>query len=212
MLRKLLLSAAVVVLLCSGAFAGFGQMQGFSIDAVNRVARVGGVGSAEGGNIAMVGHAQRAYDACCGSAAIQEETAILTQSASAVGFGGATRVRQEASVDGSQGQLATSHGRRGLQAEGQSLDVSLDMTTRKAGGIGGAVGAQGVVGAQNQMEFSPGRIITNTQFVGAAQFSAVSGGPCSDASVNNSLDVTATQGQVLTGGPAGPGPRPPRGP
>ncbi|KPL23427.1 MAG: hypothetical protein AMJ75_06050, partial [Phycisphaerae bacterium SM1_79] len=90
MFRRLLLFVAVVLLLCSNAFAAIGQVQGFSIDAVNEVMRIGGVGSAEGGNMVTVGHAQEAYDACCGSAAIQEETAILTQSASAVGVGGVT--------------------------------------------------------------------------------------------------------------------------
>ena len=106
MRRIFLFSAAVVILLSSGAFAAIFQMQDFSVDATNKVMRVGWGGSAQSGNMVMVGP-QRQFDASCGSAAMQEEAAILTQSASAVGSGGAASVKQNASMDGSQGQFVT---------------------------------------------------------------------------------------------------------
>lgn len=208
MRKTFLLSAAVVVLLSSGAFAAINQMQGFSVDATNRVMRVGGHGSAEGGNIIMVGP-QRQFDASCGSAAMQEEAAILTQSASAVGAGGSASVKQNASIDGSQGQHVGG-GWFGGQAGGQSLDVSLGTKAVKSGGIGGAVGAQGLVGTQSQMAFGPRGVSASSQFVGVGQFVAVAGGPCSNVVVNNSADVTMTQGHVVTGcwGPSKPPPPP----
>jgi len=206
MCKKFKLSVAVVLLLSSGTVAvacsveGFstvGQTEGFSIGTFNVVERFGGVGSAEGGNMVMVGHAQEAYDIAGGTAALQEETAILTQSASSVGVGGTSGVVEEAIINGMQGQSVGP----GMRAEGQSLEVGLNTVAQQAGSIGGAVGAQGLVGAQNQLEITPNGISAGSQFVGAAQFSAVSGGPWSCVLVNNGLDVTLTQDSMVVGGP-----------
>lgn len=205
MLRKLLFSMAVILVLSSGAFAciglipaSIGNAQGFGIDAVNIVQRTGCVGSAEGSNIVMVGHAQEAYDTARGTAALQEETAILTQSGSAAGLGGKTAVVQTANVEGSQNQqVERGFWSPGIRSEGQSLGVDLDMLTTNAKGIGGAIGAQGFVGAQSQIVITPNGMSAASQYIGAAQFSAVSGGP---ATVKNSLDVTLDQSQVVVGG------------
>ncbi|MGB2862065.1 MAG: hypothetical protein WBC05_01960 [Sedimentisphaerales bacterium] len=205
MLRGFSLSVAVILLLSSGAFAAIGQAEGFSIGALNMVQRVGGAGWAEGGNMVMVGHSQKVHAA--GTTAIQKETGILTQGARAVGICGATKILQNASVYGRQGQIVAS-GRPGFQAQGQSLTVGLDNVVRKAGGIGGAVGAQGFVGAQNQVMITPNGTGANYQVVGAAQFASVSGGPGSNVVVNNTLDVKMGQSQIVTGSYAPPKPKP----
>ena len=205
MLRRLIFSAAVLLLLSSGALASIGHThasignaQGFGIDALNVVKRAGCVGSAEGSNIVMVGHAQEAYDTATGTAAFQEETAILTQSGSAAGLGGKTAVVQKASAEGAQKQkVGIGHFGIGKRAEGQALSVDLDMLTKNAGGIGGAVGAQGFVGAQSQIEITPNGMSAASQYVGAAQFSAVSGG---NAKVKNVLDVVLKQNQNVVEG------------
>jgi len=198
MLRKLSFSMVVVLLLSSGALANIGHAQDFFIDALNIVVRTGCVGSAEGSNIVMVGHAQEAYDVASGTAALQEETAILIQSGTAAGMGGKTAVIQEATADGAQNQLVgIGCCGQGVRSQGQSLGVDLDMLTFNAGGIGSAVGAQGFVGAQSQLEVTPGGMSAASQYLGAAQFSAVSGGK---AAVNNSLDVTLNQSEAVAGG------------
>ncbi len=196
MLRGFSLSVAVILLLSSGALAAIGQAEGFSIGALNIVQRVGGAGWAEGGNLAIVGHSQKAYAA--GTAAIQKETGILIQGARAVGICGAIKILQNASVDGLQSQLVMP-GKRGFQAQGQSLTVGLDNVVRKTGGVGGAAGAQGFVGGQNQILVTPGGTSVNSQFVGAAQFASVSAHPGSNVVVNNSLDVQMGQSQIVTG-------------
>ena len=197
MLRKLSFSAIIVLLLSSGAFAAIGHAQGFSIDALNVVKRAGCVGSAEGSNTVMVGHAQEAYSRASGTAAYQEETAILTQSGSTVGRGGRTAVVQEATAEGAQNQLVGGgfHG-RGIRTEGQTLSVNLDSLTSNIRGIGGAVGAQGFVGAQSQIEVTPNGMSASSQYIGAAQFSAVSGAL---SSVSNSLNVELNQNQDVAG-------------
>jgi hypothetical protein len=203
MLRGFSLSVAVILLLSSGAFADIGQAEGFSIGALNMVQRVGGAGWAEGGNLVMVGQSQKVHAA--GTTAIQKETGILFQGAKAVGICGATKVQQNASADGLQSQLVVT-GRHGFQAQGQSLAVGLDNVVRQTGGVGGAVGAQGFVGGQNQVLVTPGGTSANSQVVGAAQFASVSAHPGSNVVVNNSLNVQMGQSQIVTGSHVPPKP------
>jgi len=193
MLRKFLLSAVVILLLSSGALAGIGQLQGYSIGAVNLVGRTGWLGSAEGGNSIMVSHGQEIYKPSSNSLAIQEETGILIQSANTEGIGGLSGVAQSGSVQSLQGQLAIS---RGPQAQGQALKLGLDQIAVKTGGIGVAVGAQGFVGSQTQLIATPRMTSAESQFVGATQYSAVAGGPRSNIVVDNVLRVQLGQGQI----------------
>ena len=214
MFRKLLFLMIVVVFLSSSALpcigsapscigcmpSSIGNAQGFEINALNIVKRAGCVGSAEGSNIVMVGHAQEAYDMASGTGALQDETAILTQSGSAVGKGGKTAVMQKAYAAGAQEQLVGSGVgvlAGGTSSQGQSLGVNLDMLTKNTKGIGGAIGAQGFVGAQNQMEFTPNGMSSQSQFIGTAQFSAIAG---KNASVKNVLDVVLNQSQAVVEG------------
>ena len=205
MLRGFSLSVVVVLLLCSGAFAAIGQAEGFSIGALNVVQRVGGAGWAEGGNLVKVGHSQKLHTA--GISAVQKETGILTQGAKAVGMCGATKIVQDASVDGLQSQHVVP-GKRGFQAQGQCLTVGLDNLVRKTGGIGGAAGAQSFVGHQEQILRTPGVTSANSQFVGTAQFASISGCPGANVVVNNSLDVQMGQRQIVTGSYVPPKPKP----
>ena len=203
MLRGFSLSVLVILLLSSGAFASIGQTEGFSIGALNMVHRVGGAGWAESGNLVMVGQSQKIH--IVGASAMQKETGILTQSASVYGKRGATKVLQQASVEGLQGQLVVP-GKRGFQMQGQSLSVGLDNVIRQSGGIGGAAGAQSFVGGQNQLLVTPGGTSANSQVVGTAQFASVSADPGSKVTVKNSLDVQMGQSQIVTGGYAPPKP------
>jgi hypothetical protein len=196
MYKDFTLSVVVVLLMSSGALAAVGQAEGFSIGALNMVQRVGRAGWAEGGNLVMVGHSQKAY--FVGAAAMQKETGILIQNASVCGACGITKVRQNASVDGRQHQIVRS-GRGGFQTQGQSLNVSLDDVIRQTGTIGGADGAQSFVGGQNQILVTPGGTSANSQFVGAAQFAEVSGGRNTNVVINNSLDIKMDQNQIVKG-------------
>lgn len=195
MLKKFLLFAAVILLLSSGAFADIGQVQGFSIGALNKAERVGGYGWAKSGNMLTVGHSQKTYGACCGSAARQQEKGKLLQHARTAGVGGSTAVRQNASVVGLQGQLIRG-GRRGLQAQGQCLTLNLNTRAQKAGGIGGAIGSQSFVGEQSQRQVYRGGFSVSSQFVQAEQCTKIIGGKRSDIVVKNNLDVKMFQGNI----------------
>jgi len=196
MLRNFSLSIMVILLLSSGVFAAIGQAEGFSINALNKVQRVGGVGWAVSGNIVMVDHGQRAYTK--GTTAMQKEAGIVIQGAKVGGFRGATAILQNASIRGAQEQVVVG-GRPGVQAQGQSLTVGLDNVIRNVGGIGGAVGAQGFIGSQHQVIVTPNGKAENYQVVGAAQFASVSAHPGSNITVVNTVDVKMGQDQVVTG-------------
>lgn len=199
----------VILLLSSGTFAcigyvptssSIGHTQDFGIDAMNVVRRTGCVGSAEGSNSVMVGHAQEAYDNATGTSAFQEETAILTQNGTAQGRGGKTVVMQNAYAEGAQEQYispAIGCGATGLSSQSQTLGVNLDMLTKNTGRIGAAIGSQGFVGSQTQIEVTPNGMSAASQYLDATQYSAVSGRA---ASVNNTLDVVLNQSQVVAGG------------
>ena len=198
MLRKFLLFVVVIVLLSSGAFAGVGQVECFSIGAVNIVGRCGGPGFAEGGKIVMDGHSQEVSKPFFGTVASQGEGGILVQYGSAGGVGGVSGVAQCAEVKGLQGQYT---GHFGPTVQGQCLKVDLGQVALKACGVGGAEGAQGFIGGQSQTINTPHMTSTQSQFVGVAQYSSVCGGPGSKALVVNTVDVKMGQGQIVSGGP-----------
>ena len=195
MFRKILLSAVVILLLSSGAFANIGQVQGFSIGAFNKVKIVGGFGSAVGGNMLKVGQRQTASKPRLGSAAIKQG-GILTQHARVRGRGGTIGVVQNASVDGSQHQFIGGR-RRGSHTQGQSLNLSLNTIARKPrGGIGRVVGSQSFVGGQSQRQATRGGFSASSQFVQAEQTVKIIGGRRSNVVVKNNLNVTMFQGNT----------------
>jgi len=195
MLRKILLSAVVILLLSSGAFANIGQVQGFSIGEFNKVQIVGACGSAVGGNTLEVGQRQTARNPRLGSAAIKQG-GILTQHARVRGRGGTIGVVQNASVDGSQHQFIGGR-RRGSNTQGQSLNLNLNTIARKpGGGIGRVVGSQSFVGGQSQRQATRGGFSASSQFVQAEQGVKIIGGRCSNVVVKNNLNVTMFQGDT----------------
>lgn len=197
---KFLLFLAIVLLLSSAALAYIHQEQGFSVAPFNNVSRSGCVGSAVGQNSAEVGHTQRAQEAWRGTAALQRETATISQSASAIGSGGSQSVVQRASAEGIQDQLVRA-GISGKRAGEQNLSVGLGTSISQVGAVGRAAGTQSFVGAQRQTETTPYGVSTGSQFIRATQSASVSGGPSSVVKVNNGLDATLTQSSTVTGGP-----------
>ena len=201
MLRKFLIFVVVILLFSSGALADIGQVEGFSIGALNLVGRYGPIGSAQGGNIVIIGHSQQIHKPCFSTTARQEEKGILVQHGTAKGAGGVSGVAQGAKVQGTQGQLVKPFG---STVQGQRLKVNLGQIALKAGGVGGTKGVQGFVGGQSQTITTPRMKSTQTQFVGIGQYSAVSGGKGSKGIVVNTVNVEMGQGQIVNGGPIFP--------
>ena len=189
MYKGFVVSIAVVFLMSSGAFAAIGQTEGFGVGASNLVLLLGGPGAAYGGNVGMVGHGQQATDGGWGTIAMQNEAGILNQGASAVGTSGLLGIAQGAGVAGQQWQLADG----GLGLQGQDIDLNLAQELLKLDGVGGVLGAQGAVVGQVQIIVGPYGVSGDAQFVGAAQFGAVGGGPGATNTITGGLSIGADQ-------------------
>jgi len=194
MLRKFLIVAVVILLFSSGALADIGQVEGFSIGALNLVGRCGPIGSAQGGNIVIIGHSQQIQKPCFYTTARQEEKGIVFQYGTSKGAGGVSGVAQGAKVQGVQGQYTKPFG---STMQGQRLNVNLGQIALKAGGVGRTKGVQGFVGGQSQTITTPRMTSTATQCVGVGQFSAVSGSEGSTGIVVNTVNVEMGQGQIV---------------
>ena len=198
MLRRILFSAVVVLLLSSGVLASIGQVQGFSIDALNRAKVNGGFGFASGQNYVEFGQMQEKHDVCIGSASMGQG-GVLSQQANAGSMGSRSFVGQSASVAGVQNQLMTG-GRYGYgsRTQGQSLTLNLNTNASKKGGFGCVGGTQSFAGGQNQMQTYRGGFGMSSQSVYADQSVKIigGGGRCSNARVNNNLDVKMFQGNI----------------
>jgi len=193
MLRKFLLSAAVILLLSSVVFADIGLVQSFEIGELNEVKIVGGFGMASGRNYLEIGQRQMERKARLGSAAMKQG-GILTQHARARARSGAVSVIQNASVNGSQNQFI-GRGYRGSHTQGQSLNLNFNTIARKPfGGIGRATGSQSFVGEQSQRQTYRGGFSASSQFVQAEQDVKIIGGPRSNVVVKNNLNVNMFQG------------------
>lgn len=193
MLRKFLLSVAVVLLLSSGVFADIGQVQSFEIGELNKVKVVGGFGMASGRNYLEIGQRQMERKACLGSAAMKQG-GVLTQHARVRARSGAVGVIQNASVNGSQKQ-SVGYGYRGSHTQGQSLNLNFNTIARKPlGGVGRAIGLQSFVGEQSQKQNYRGGFSSSSQFVQAEQGVKIIGGPSANVVVENNLNVNMFQG------------------
>ncbi|MDT8301048.1 MAG: hypothetical protein RQ760_06145 [Sedimentisphaerales bacterium] len=201
MLRKFLIVTVVILLFSSDTFADIGQVEGFSIGTLNLVGRRGPIGSAQGGNIVIIGHSQQIQKPYFSTTARQQEKGILIQYGTAKGDGGISGVAQGAKIKGMQSQLTKPFGQA---VQGQRLNVNLGQIALKAGGVGGTKGVQGFVGGQSQTITSPSMTSSQTQFVGIGQCSAISGGIGSTGIVVNTVNVKMGQGQIVTGNPTYP--------
>ena len=208
MLRKSLLSVAVVLLLSSGVFADIGLTQKMEFVGSNPVKVVGGFGKGYGRNYLEIGQRKMERQACLGSAAMKQG-GTFTQHARVQARSGEVGVKQNASVDGSQNQFI-GHGRRVSHSQGQNLNLNFNTIARKPFNAAGRLkGSQSFVGEQSQKQTFRGGFSAGSQFVKAEQDVKIIGGPNSNVVVDNTLNVKMSQGNSV---PRGPAPRPPRPP
>jgi hypothetical protein len=194
MLRKFIISVAVILLLTSGAFADIGQVERFSIGSLNIVGRSGLVGSAKGGNLVIFSHSQKIQKPWFSTKIKQEEKGVLVQYGKAQGTGGVSGVAQRAKIRGIQGQYTKPFG---STMQGQCLKVNLGQIALKSGGVGSTQGVQGFIGGQSQKISTPHVTNTGKQFVAIGQYASVSGGGGSTGIVVNAVSVEMSQGQVV---------------
>jgi len=191
--KCVVLSGIVVLLAASGAWAAIGQVQGFQIGAVNALWGPG-IGSAEGSHQVMIGQEQGTITSHFGGAGIQKETGVFVQTAATSGPRSGS-IQQIAQVRGTQGQLAGGWPQP-ASAQGQQMGVGFTTTIHLPCGSGAATGTQSFVGGQTHTVLTPTSMSTESQVLGATQYTAVVGGPHGSPTVSNSLNVQLSQGQL----------------
>lgn len=199
MLRKFLLSVAVILLLSSGAFADIGLTQPMELVGSNAVKVIGGYGKGYGRNYLEIGQEKMESKACLGSA-VMKQGGILTQLARVRYRSGVAEVsvRQKALGDGSQNSfIGRGHGYRVSHTQGQSLNLNFNTIARKPfNAVGRVKGFQSFVGGQSQKQTYRGGSSAGSQFIHAEQDVKIKGGPSSNVVVNNTLDVKMNQGNT----------------
>ena len=192
--RKFLISMVVILMLTTGAFADIGQIECFSIGSLNIVRRSGMVGSARGRNMVDISHSQQVHKPYYSVTARQKEEGVLVQRAATKGDGGASGLKQRATVQGEQGQKAKPYG---SNAQDQVLNVKLKQVAMKKGGVGFTEGTQSFIGSQSQTITTPRVTSTEKQTVEVEQYSLVSGRSGSEGKVVNTVNVEMSQEQVV---------------
>jgi len=197
MFRGFVFCIAALALLSFGArpanAQGIIQDEGYGIGAGNLLTLVGGCGMVGDAKIAVVSLGQTTIRLCC-LWAIQDDNAILTQKAGAVGLCSVLGVWQTGSVIGGQSQFVA--GWSGPKAQGQGLEVDLTQGLTKSEGAGAATASHQFIGDSLQTAGSPSGSMSEDRLIDVAQDARIQGLPGSNAGVASGMFVAATQTQV----------------
>lgn len=187
MFKKLVTLVVVLVILsvASTSQAVIGQDQGFSIGAFLDVLRCG-PGNATDSINTTIDQQQQAADLTSNSLGLQNETAILVGSGTAVGICGMGSVDLNVGTGGCQEQLVTPNATAQEQGVGAGIGLAVSNF-----GLGSAVGSAGLVENQTQVASSPTSTAIQNNFLGVTSFASASG----NAKVDNSVIVCAEQSQ-----------------
>jgi len=193
MFKGFVFSLAVVLLVSSQGFAGISQDQGFGIESTTLATLFEGAGSVGDGKIAVVSLGQTTIPHC-GLWAIQDDNAIFTQRASAVGQCALLSVLQNGSAIGSQFQSLA--GYSGPKAQRQELEVGLAQEVTKSNGAGTATASHEFIADRLQTLGSASGSMSADQFTNVAQDAGIRSAPCTDVMVASGMYLSATQTQV----------------
>jgi hypothetical protein len=178
-------------------FAGIGRQEDFGIGARSATQVIGCCPAC---NLNLIGFAygQRAFDLYLRNRTCQIEGVIIGQYTRAWGLYAAS-VRQAATIIACQEQSLGgfwSGCYYPSARQDQSISISLGQKVRTHG-AGSTFGTQCVVVSQHQTLVTHGGIGTQSQFVAVAQAGAARSGRCSNASVCQSVNMTASQHQFF---------------
>jgi len=173
-MRKVLGVYLILLLLpVCASFGTTGLVQGFLIDAVNSVVLNGGsLGAAQNTNLATVNQNQSSNNPYHYQTALQTENGLLVQNASVVGMNGSFGVAQDGSALGGQSLVTGSN-----PVLDQLLLANFGQDAAKLGGIGSALGIQGLIVIQAQIAVSPYGADSSAQYLGVGQSISNAGGP-----------------------------------
>ncbi len=198
-MRKECLILITVVLLSAGAAqAAIGWAQDFTLNAMNQVDWLGGIGSAASVNKASYDQRQQFGNTFANFGAFQRNTGTIFQNASASGPIGPSTSRQNADLTG--GQTLTTNGNSFPEARGQqTFTGTFTNFVTKPDGVGQVDGIQHFVGGQEQgasMSFGGG---TQSQFAEVLQRASISTGSDTDPTATGTVNLQMNQSQITSG-------------
>ena len=194
MLRRIVLSLAIVLLVSTGAFAGITQLQEYIVGATNGIVLEHGHQNGDGSHTICINNDQCA-EKICGAWANQTQAALLNQIGSACGDCAVINVGQIFDAYGAQTQAIGDCVEPMLQ--GQSSGLAASQIVAKSGGQGAGNATHAFVGNQSQAAANPLGAMRESSSVGAFQSSALQGSPGATGVVTSSMSVSTMQAQAI---------------
>jgi hypothetical protein len=197
MLRRLVLSLAIVVWVCGGVFAaipGKIQMQDYVIGATIGIDLLHGHQTGQGSHTIAINNNQ-AVSNICGAWATQSQAALLNQVGSAQGDCAVASVGQIFDAFGGQTQAVGECINPILQ--GQEFGLLGDQLVAKSEGAGSGSAYHMLGGNQSQVAGNPIGTMLESAATGAFQNSLLTGGPGATGTVISSMAVDTLQAQSI---------------
>lgn len=194
MLRRIVLSLAIVLLVSTGAFADIIQLQDYIVGATNGIVLEHGHQNGQGSHTICINNDQSAQK-ICGAFANQSQTALLNQIGSACGDCAVITVGQIFDAYGAQTQAIGDCVEPMLQ--GQSFGLIGSQLVAKSDGGGSGSASHMFVGNQSQAAGNPLGAMRESSSIGAFQNSSLSGTPGATGVVTSSMNVSTMQAQAI---------------
>jgi len=194
MLRRILLTLAIVLLASTGAFAGIIQLQDYIVGASNGIELLHGHQSGEGSHTICINNDQTA-DKICGTLASQCQNAVLNQIGSARGDCAVVAVGQIFDAFGGQTQAIGDCVEPMLQ--GQNFGLIGTQLVGKSEGDGSGTASHMFVGNQSQAASNPMGNMRESSSIGAFQNSCLTGSAGATGLVTSTMNVSTVQAQAI---------------
>ena len=194
MLRRIVLSSAIVLLVSTGAFASIIQLQDYFVGATNGIDLLHGHQNGQGSHTICINNDQIA-EKICGARAMQNQTALLNQIGSATGDCAVVMVGQIFDAYGAQTQAIGDCVEPMLQ--GQSFGLIGSQLVAKSDGAGSGRASHMFVGNQNQAAGNPMGMMRESSSIGAFQNSGLTGSAGATGLVTSSMTVSTIQAQSV---------------
>ena len=192
MLRKVLLSVAVVLWVSSVSFAGIEQAQTFGVDLQEAIELMHGHQNGDSFKSIVVTNTQNAC-APCPTLGAQSQFACLMQSANAIGDCAVILVGTSLTAIGMQGQMIGECCEPKMQL--QSLGLNGLQAIQKSDGPGEGHTMNQAILRQTHDGANACGGMSETSTVMALQLANLTGEACATGTVVSSMDVTTTQSQ-----------------
>jgi hypothetical protein len=194
MLRRFVLSLAIVLCVTAGAFAGITQLQDYIVGATNGILLQHGHQNGDGSHTICINNDQCA-EKICGAWANQSQTALLNQIGTACGDCAVLAVGQ--TFDALAGQTQAIGDCVGPMLQGQDFGLIGTQLVSKSHGGGSGTANQVFAGNQNQAAGTPVGAMRESSAIGAFENAALAGSAGATGAVTGGMSLSTIQAQAI---------------